>query len=71
MADYWWAALGLVLIIEGLGPMFFPNRWRSYLRKIADQPTVQMQQLGGFFGDRRSFTADFLCAISILCLFSY
>lgn len=46
MADYWWAALGLVLIIEGLGPMFFPNRWRSYLRKIADQPTVQMQQLG-------------------------
>lgn len=48
MADYWWAALGLVLIIEGLGPMFFPNRWRSYLRKIADQPTVQMQQLGGF-----------------------
>lgn len=23
MADYWWAALGLVLIIEGLGPMFF------------------------------------------------
>ncbi|MDF3123797.1 DUF2065 domain-containing protein [Rheinheimera sp. 1928-s] len=48
MADYWWAALGLVLIIEGLGPMFFPNRWRAYLRKIADQPTVQMQQLGGF-----------------------
>ncbi len=47
MADYWWAALGLVLIIEGLGPMLFPNKWRSYLQKIAEQPTAQMQQLGG------------------------
>ena len=47
MADYWWAALGLVLIIEGLGPMLFPNKWRFYLQKIAEQPTAQMQQLGG------------------------
>jgi uncharacterized protein len=47
MADYWWAALGLVLIIEGLGPMLFPNKWRSYLQKIAEQSTTQMQQLGG------------------------
>ncbi len=47
MADYWWAALGLVLIIEGLGPMLFPNKWRCYLQKIAEQPTTQMQQLGG------------------------
>jgi hypothetical protein len=47
MADYWWAVLGLVLIIEGLGPMLFPNKWRSYLQKIAEQPTAQMQQVGG------------------------
>lgn len=47
MADYWWAVLGLVLIIEGLGPLLFPNKWRSYLQKIAEQPTAQMQQLGG------------------------
>lgn len=47
MADYWWAALGLVLIIEGLGPMLFPNKWRCYLQKIAEQPSAQMQQLGG------------------------
>ncbi len=47
MADYWWTALGLVLIIEGLGPMLFPNKWRAYLQKIAEQPTAQMQQLGG------------------------
>lgn len=47
MADYWWVALGLVLIIEGLGPMLFPNKWRSYLQKIAEQPTAQMQQVGG------------------------
>lgn len=47
MADYWWTALGLVLLIEGLGPMLFPNKWRSYLQKIAEQPTAQMQQVGG------------------------
>jgi hypothetical protein len=47
MADYWWAVLGLVLIIEGLGPLLFPNKWRSYLQKIAEQPSAQMQQLGG------------------------
>jgi hypothetical protein len=47
MADYWWTALGLVLIIEGLGPMLFPNKWRAYLQKIAEQPTAQMQKLGG------------------------
>lgn len=47
MADYWSAALGLVLIIEGLGPMLFPNKWRSYLKSIAEQPTAQMQQVGG------------------------
>lgn len=47
MADYWWVALGLVLIIEGIGPMLFPNKWRSYLKKIAEQPTAQMQQVGG------------------------
>ncbi|WP_127020176.1 DUF2065 domain-containing protein [Rheinheimera mangrovi] len=46
MADYWWAVLGLVLIIEGLGPMLFPNKWRSYLQRIAEQPTAQMQQVG-------------------------
>jgi uncharacterized protein YjeT (DUF2065 family) len=47
MADYWRAVLGLVLIIEGVAPLLFPNRWRSYLKKIAEQPTAQMQQLGG------------------------
>ncbi len=47
MADYWWAVLGLVLGIEGVGPLLFPNKWRSYLKKIAEQPTAQMQQLGG------------------------
>ncbi len=47
MADYWWAVLGLVLVIEGVGPLLFPNKWRSYLKKIAEQPTAQMQQLGG------------------------
>lgn len=40
-------ALGLVLILEGGGPLLFPNRWRRYLLEVASQPTVIMQRLGG------------------------
>ncbi|AXQ14622.1 MULTISPECIES: DUF2065 domain-containing protein [Shewanella] len=40
-------ALGLVLILEGVGPLLFPNRWRRYLLEVASQPTVIMQRLGG------------------------
>ncbi|GAB1055648.1 DUF2065 domain-containing protein [Shewanella algae] len=40
-------ALGLVLILEGVGPLLFPNRWRRYLLEMASQPTVIMQRLGG------------------------
>ena len=27
-------SLGIVLIIEGVGPFLFPNRWRAYLKDI-------------------------------------
>ncbi|MBO2644085.1 DUF2065 domain-containing protein [Shewanella algae] len=40
-------ALGLVMILEGVGPLLFPNRWRRYLLEVASQPTVIMQRLGG------------------------
>ncbi|MCL1057290.1 DUF2065 domain-containing protein [Shewanella gelidimarina] len=40
-------ALGLVLIIEGIGPLLFPNRWRAYLKEISNQNQQLLQRLGG------------------------
>ncbi|WP_199915600.1 DUF2065 domain-containing protein [Saccharobesus litoralis] len=39
-------AIGIVLIIEGLGPFLFPNRWADYLAKMAKMPVRQLQQTG-------------------------
>lgn len=41
-------ALGLVLIIEGLLPALFPNRWRSYLLKITTQSAGDIRNMGLF-----------------------
>ncbi len=46
MPDWLWPALAMVLVIEGLGPLLFPNRWQAYLRKLADEPAANLQQLG-------------------------
>ena len=40
-------ALGIVLIIEGIGPLLFPNRWRAYLKDISNQNQQLLQRLGG------------------------
>ena len=40
-------ALALVLILEGIGPMLFPNKWRNYLLQVASQPANQLRTLGG------------------------
>ena len=40
-------ACALVLIIEGLGPLLFPNKWRNYLLQIGQQPSNQLRQIGG------------------------
>ncbi|WP_158771913.1 MULTISPECIES: DUF2065 domain-containing protein [unclassified Paraglaciecola] len=37
----------LVLIIEGLGPMLFPNKWRNYLQQMVEQPANQLRSVGG------------------------
>jgi len=39
--------LGIVLIIEGIGPLLFPNRWRAYLKEISNQNQQLLQRLGG------------------------
>lgn len=44
--DWLWHALALVLIIEGIGPLLFPNRWQQYLRKIAAESVQSVRQMG-------------------------
>mgnify|MGYP001022728059 CR=1 FL=1 len=50
-------ALALVLIIEGIGPLLFPNKWRNYLLQISQQPSNQLRQIGGTPCDNRRTTA--------------
>ena len=45
--DWLLPALALVFIIEGLGPLLFPNKWRRYLLQVSQQPSNQLRQIGG------------------------
>ncbi|NMH60128.1 DUF2065 domain-containing protein [Alteromonas ponticola] len=45
--EWLWPALAIVCIIEGLGPLLIPNRWRLYLLEISQQPTNNLRQIGG------------------------
>lgn len=40
-------ALGLVLIIEGVGPLLFPNKWKKYLIELSTQNQNVLRRLGG------------------------
>lgn len=44
--DWLWPAFALLLIVEGIGPLLFPNRWQVYLRKLATEPAQNLRQLG-------------------------
>jgi uncharacterized protein YjeT (DUF2065 family) len=46
MVEYWLAALGLMLVIEGLMPFLFPSAWRETLIKISKLHDGQIR----FFG---------------------
>jgi len=48
MTDTLLMAFGLVLIIEGLAPALFPNKWRTYLLKLAEQPITDIRNIGLF-----------------------
>ena len=41
-------AFGLVLVIEGIGPALFPNRWRKYLLKLSTQSVTDIRAIGLF-----------------------
>ncbi|MFT6902679.1 MAG: hypothetical protein ACJAXS_002897 [Colwellia sp.] len=41
-------ALAIALIIEGVIPALFPNKWRAYVLKIANEPVNTIRQIGLF-----------------------
>jgi len=40
-------ALGLVLVLEGLGPMFLPRIWRRMILSMAQLPDRLLHRFGG------------------------
>lgn len=48
MIDSIIVAFAIVLIIEGLGPALFPNKWRNYLLKLVELPTEDIRNIGLF-----------------------
>ncbi|GMM69511.1 DUF2065 domain-containing protein [Alteromonas sp. MTD1] len=45
--DWLLPVLAIVLIVEGIGPLLFPNKWRNYLLQVSQQPINQLRQMGG------------------------
>jgi len=39
-------AIALALIIEGLIPALFPNKWKAYVKKLADEDSKSIRQIG-------------------------
>jgi hypothetical protein len=46
MSDFWLAALGLMLVLEGIMPFLFPAVWRETLRKVAQFQDGQARFVG-------------------------
>ncbi|ELP5730472.1 TPA: DUF2065 domain-containing protein [Vibrio vulnificus] len=47
MSNSLWVALGLVLIVEGLGPLLAPKGWRNMVTQLSEQPDNQLRRIGG------------------------
>ncbi len=46
MLDYWVAAFGLMLVLEGLMPFLFPSAWRETLRRMSQFRNGQLRFVG-------------------------
>lgn len=46
MADSLWAALALVLVVEGLLPLLAPKVWRDSFRKLVQLTDGQLRFIG-------------------------
>ncbi|WP_318379540.1 DUF2065 domain-containing protein [uncultured Enterobacter sp.] len=42
-----WLALALVLVLEGLGPMFYPRAWRRMIGALIQLPDNVLRRFGG------------------------
>ena len=40
-------AIAMVLVVEGIGPMLFANKWQRFLLQISQQPINQLRTIGG------------------------
>ncbi|MEI8632474.1 DUF2065 domain-containing protein [Vibrio sp. PP-XX7] len=47
--SFFWLALGLLLIAEGLGPLIAPAGWRKVVEQLAQQSNNQLRRVGGCF----------------------
>ncbi|SON50775.1 DUF2065 domain-containing protein [Vibrio tapetis] len=47
MSQSIWLAIGIVLIVEGLGPLVAPNGWRQMVAQLSQQPDNQLRRVGG------------------------
>ncbi|MCK6265231.1 DUF2065 domain-containing protein [Vibrio sp. ZSDE26] len=47
MSNSIWMALGLVLIVEGLGPLLAPNGWRAMVAQLSEQSDNHLRRMGG------------------------
>lgn len=47
MGSEFWLAIGLLLMFEGIGPLFFPNGWRRMLSELFQQPNNMLRRIGG------------------------
>jgi len=47
MSSEFWLAVGFFLIFEGIGPFFFPKRWRLFLLALSQQPDTMLRRIGG------------------------
>ena len=46
MAESLWAALALVLVLEGLMPLLAPRAWRETFRKLIEMSDGQIRFIG-------------------------
>ncbi len=46
MSDWWWAALGLMLLLEGLMPLVSPASWRELFAKLVRLTDGQLRFVG-------------------------
>lgn len=42
-----WIAVGLLLVVEGAGPLIAPQGWRNMMQQLAQQENNQLRRIGG------------------------